>query len=958
MSNTPAAPSTDSWLTEMSTFYGDTRKADFAREKSTIKKYLAALATELLGRYSLARPIAVGGTGIVFLGKDDHLSQEVVIKFNRPNIPSLEASMVTKETRILPGLTHHNIINVLHIGSKRFPPATNKSQTDCPDLTYIVEPFIKGSAQFFTHSQDEPEKNKTWLWRQITQLEAQLPDPRYDAGQTIAGINALLADLGIIFSQWTSALYYLHNCGYVYLDVKPDNVLIAEHTHLTAIDFGSVETIDCGDHSPIDVFFTKRYAHPVLLHRQVEKASSNRVRGGIKRSELAIPFDYYALGICLLEALHEVASIRPHVVPQLPLFRSLHFLATRLLDGQNRSQPPVTFKHAPQIFPGLEAKHYTGLKYDNLNDVERDLRKERGGWNIEDHVPELATYSKHIVRLVPGFNTVQTERLRGVLEHPLVGRLKFVSQLGLVSLVYPTADHARYDHVLGTYTYVTNYIRYLFNDLGNPIFRNLVGIEDLHAVLLASLLHDLGQYPLAHDLEEVHPGIFKHTRIGLSLLEDTTTDRRGRTLKTIIEDSQNGWDVRVESLRRILTAHSRNEDLVEQVEPRSFKYDVLSAIIDGPVDADKADYIVRDSARCELPYGQQLDLERFFRVLTVAIIPDETLQRRVTLGVYDKGIASAHAFGQARYQLLATVYWHHTSRIAKAMLQYATAMGLPPEVFWSSSRRGSALEAQIREKLVVFVKALVPPFEIGREAGQPDDRPLSPLDMMGEPSESVVAELPLADIQEPHAASEMCGEAMWYTGVAWTDWLMLRWIANLPQADQKSRNLITGIQSRQLYKRVATLNRGGTHESVIGKLDGLDWPKCIALCENLHRRVQERLEQDWGDLQTRSLLKQDEFSALCEHNLLILVDVPRPSNKVGYERPLGVVPELKERSYHQDARLATEDKRWKKTMQSMIEAIAPVRILCHPQVANLVSLAYEQSEHSLVKELEGVIAEV
>ena len=251
----------------------------------------------------------------------------------------------------------------------------------------------------------------------------------------------------------------------------------------------------------------------------------------------------------------------------MPLYRSLHFLATRLLDGENSTrQPERNFRHASQVFPGLREEDYEHLRYHSLDDTHRDLEKELGRWSLEDRLPELASYSKDMVRVVPGYNTVLTPRLRKVIEHPLVACLKYVTQLGLVSLVYPTADHSRYDHSLGSYTYTTYYVKSLFNDLGNPLFRNLVGTADVKAVLLAALLHDLGQYPLAHDLEEVHGGIFKHTLIGEKLLEDDMEDTHHRTSMQIIEEKQNGWGVSRNALADIRGAHSRSKNIpIEQI---------------------------------------------------------------------------------------------------------------------------------------------------------------------------------------------------------------------------------------------------------------------------------------------------------------------------------------------------------------------------------------------------------
>src|SRR5574341_660288 len=756
--------------------YGDRLSAfsstlAFEDEYPTVQRYFDAIKKRLSDNYRIEKVLAIGGTGIVHVGNHKRFHQPVAIKINRPNLGK-EASMVANEAELLPTLRHPNIISVIDLGTlcdheSRFCEC-NQNPADCdhdskeacedaPKLTYIVEPFISGSKPFFSNRQEDVKS--TWLYHKIAEVTRHIPPvlemgSEDDVSKAAKRITGLLREVAELFSQWVSLLSHVHSShpsaeeGYVYLDVKPANVLVDDHLRLTAIDFGSAEKLDKNDHEPIKVFFTKDYAHEALKELKGEDASSNRVMGGTKRANLKREFDYFALGISMLEILNQIADIRPHVVPQLPLYRSLHFLATRLLDGKNSGRVADNkFPHASQVFPGLVADDYETLHYQTLDDAHRDLEKELGRWSLERQVPELATYSKNIVRLVPGYNTVLTRRLSAVIEHPLVARLKHVTQLGLVSLVYPTAYHSRYDHALGSYTYTTYYVKSLFNDLGNPLFRNLVGTSDIKAVLLAALLHDLGQYPLAHDLEEVHPGIFKHTLIGEKLLEDETKDERGRTLMQIIEDSKNGWGVSSDALADIRGAHSRSksiphldqqanqqESLPEKEDKASLKTNVLAAIIDGQVDADKADYIIRDSLRCELTYGQQLDIERLLRVLTVAIIPDGG-SKRVRLGVYDKGLVSAHAFGQARYELLSTVYWHHTSRIIKAMLQYATAMGLPDKVFDPDPPKAEPKIIEIREQLLEFVKSLHPPFGLMIE---PPHGESEALDLTAQPSESVI----------------------------------------------------------------------------------------------------------------------------------------------------------------------------------------------------------------------------
>lgn len=960
----------DQYLVELVEKYGDRRNAEFKKESAGVWRYFEAVTARLAGTYTIDKVLAVGGTGIVHAGHHTRFKQAVVVKMNRPVIKATGISMVEHEARVLPSLSHPNIIGVLDLGrlcnqsSELLDDAGSlepcERPEDCdhsPKLTYIVEPYIEGSKPFFTHVADDIPKS--WLYEKVMELRQNMPAALElgkgdDSGQAAGLVTSLLNDIASLFSQWVSVLAVLGKQNYIYIDVKPENVLVDGHLHLTSIDYGSLEEMDPEDNSSVEVIFTDQYAHPDLRKHKTHNSSPNRVVGGPKRSDLRAAFDYYALGMSMLEILNAIAKVRPHVVPQMPLYRSLHFLATRLLDGRNAlREGEVLYPYAPKIFPSLREEDYKKLGYENLDDVLRDLDKERGRWNLEQRVPELAAYSKDIVRVVPGYNTVLTPRLKGVIEHPLVARLKHVTQLGLVSLVYPTADHARYDHSLGSYTYTTYYVKSLFNDLGNPLFRNLVAAEDINAVLLAALLHDLGQYPLAHDLEEVHEGIFKHLKIGMALLEDPMPDQRGRTLLEIIEGRQNGWGVTADELRQILGFHFKDRPLADDNEEVSLKTSVLAAIVNGQIDADKADYIIRDTVRCELPYGAQLDLERLLRVLTVAVLPDDNPKRRVALGVYDKGLVSAHAFGQARYELLSTVYWHHTARIIKAMLQYATAMGLPNAAFSKDEVVSNPIVEQLHERLLNFVKLLVPPFVFpAEETPETVAVHVVGLDMVAEPPEEVIDAIP--DDKGTDNGNDKCTD--WYPGIAWTDWLMLRWIADLPDASAQSHNLIRGIQKRILYKRVVTYSHDGQYADLFESLVELkDWPERLKLCAKLHESVHERLRRDWRRLNTATTMNESDFEMLCASHLLILVDIPNTPRKIGYDRPLGVVPELKEKSYQQDARQAHEDKSWRKIMTEMIQGIAPVRVLCHPDVRNLIGSIYDPVELEMETLLDGIL---
>ncbi len=597
-----------------------------------------------------------------------------------------------------------------------------------------------------------------------------------------------------------------------------------------------------------------------------------------------------------------------------------------------------------ETFGGLQTSDYTTIHYTNLAEVLTDLEKELGSWNPEDKIPELGTYAKSVVRVVPEINTVITPRLRKLLEHPLLARLKMITQLGLVTLVYPTADHSRYDHVLGAYTYTASYVKSLFHDSQNPLFRNIVDEKYLRAVLLAALFHDVGQFPLAHDLGEVEPKIFGHSSISIELLSNPTPDKKGNTLAEIIEGTK-WWNVKLDCLRRILKSHSGGSQIGEP-DTRDFKADMLSALIDGPIDADKADYIVRDSDQCRIPYGRQLDIERLLRVITAVPIPEHLrVRHKVTIGVYEKGRASADSFTLARYLLYSSVYWHHTSRIAKCMLQYATTLLLPAIVFTPG---GDEEIRRIRAKLFTFLMNLTPPFEEINEDIR-DSRSFTI-------KETFEGKKPPIDVLKtlPADSRTLTAEKHWYPGISWTDWLMLEWLKTLSN-DSRGIALIEMIQKRELYKRVLTIPRNDHNKKLIGALDTLSWPDKIRLSEKLQINIQKLIEKKAPEIETMSLSCPDDAQKIFSTNLAILVDIPNVK-RITAERPLIYMPELERKTYYHPSTLPAEAESLSKAQDILMESISPVRILCHPDLRQWLHYCVKQSK--LLEIIDSVLEEL
>src|SRR6185295_9118658 len=103
-------------------------------------------------------------------------------------------------------------------------------------------------------------------------------------------------------------------------------------------------------------------------------------------------------------------------------------------------------------------------------------------------LPELRALDsrKHLVRIPHELDVPLTDRVRQLIDTPEMRRLARISQLGLVSLVYPGACHSRLEHSLGVYRNALVYLKQVASD---ERFAAVIRPEDGETFLVAALLH-------------------------------------------------------------------------------------------------------------------------------------------------------------------------------------------------------------------------------------------------------------------------------------------------------------------------------------------------------------------------------------------------------------------------------------------------------------------------------------
>ena len=258
-------------------------------------------------------------------------------------------------------------------------------------------------------------------------------------------------------------------------------------------------------------------------------------------------------------------------------------------------------------------------------------------------IPEIAGLDSRrgMVRIPPQLDVPLTGRVRAILDSAEFHRLTRISQLGLVSMVYPAAIHTRFEHSLGVYRLALMYLRQL---AGDQRFAAAVRPDDAQTFIAAALLHDLGHWPFCHPMEDLHlPSVPRHEMFANSfLLEGEIAD--------VLREQ---WNVNPRDVVMLLSE-----------KPRGVAAGILASMLSGPVDIDKMDYLDRDSLHAGVPYGRHFDQSRLIGSLCLNEAGDG-------LAVTDKGKTAAELMVFARYVMFSEVYWHHGVRSATAMLQRA-----------------------------------------------------------------------------------------------------------------------------------------------------------------------------------------------------------------------------------------------------------------------------------------------
>lgn len=317
----------------------------------------------------------------------------------------------------------------------------------------------------------------------------------------------------------------------------------------------------------------------------------------------------------------------------------------------------------------------------------------------------LGAYDRLIMDPVHGGISLYAHEVQ-VIDHPLFQRLRFICQNDILSLVFPGATHSRFLHSIGTMHTGGRMFRTMvaahLADRGRKgqsdlSVESLPALDYVHKVTrLACLLHDCGHSSFSHQFTKAHsihellsqPGRFsqlwQNSSPGAlppsSLLEEPATlehehysVRCAWQILQDIEVSDYGIDP-VDVLGVMETANFEPSDQFRQhadsfwhfisgasptadIDSAALLKKLISLIVSGEIDADRADYMLRDGFHSSVTIGG-FNLDHLLNNLRVGWATDTPW---LGLAITAKGLGALEDFVYSRHQMYRKVYGHKTS---------------------------------------------------------------------------------------------------------------------------------------------------------------------------------------------------------------------------------------------------------------------------------------------------------
>lgn len=450
----------------------------------------------------------------------------------------------------------------------------------------------------------------------------------------------LLIDLIL---QLCRGLGHLHSRDFYHCDIAPKNIFLRgrlPEAELIIGDLGVGRTLpqELGDTADTTIFLagTRAYSPSEV----VERMNTDITLAELRRFQPH--WDIYAAAKTSMELIQQLGG----TPDRRPAW--LDALTVTLSDAMAGKRFTTTDELAKRVHL-LHPAQYTIFEVKELIENERDSKN----W------------------LLPIGGVTTSQRIRALTYHPALLRLKHVPQLMMMSKVYHSGNHTRYEHSLGTYQNARHYLLALLND---DSFLSYFSPELVELALIAALLSNVTRFPLSIVVHEIHssdrslfPEFSRREMYSL-----VNKQYAAPSLEEAISDVFPGLNLL--QLAELLTSgpSSRPDPAIR----------FIHFLLNSSIDARVIDYLRRDSLHLGISKGDPLDLSD--------LLPHIAF-RNGQLVIRSTGLTEVEHIIALRYWLYNRVYWNRPNRTLFAMLKF---------VLWSLHRRVPSFPSHLRERVL------------------------------------------------------------------------------------------------------------------------------------------------------------------------------------------------------------------------------------------------------------------
>jgi hypothetical protein len=255
-----------------------------------------------------------------------------------------------------------------------------------------------------------------------------------------------------------------------------------------------------------------------------------------------------------------------------------------------------------------------------------------------------------------------------LITSPIFQRLQGIKQTGPLHLVFPGAVHTRYSHSLGVFHIVKKMILHLKSRMGKKGENYFGGEREVGELKFAALLHDIGHLPISHCGERALTAAYESKRtekykqqgakkrvdpkqiswtnlFGDKYLSSSTQLHECLSVETVLKDKEIGKVLQE-------TKYPPNKENIARIIVGKHQNQRLNTLLHSELDADRLDYLLRDSYFTGVDYGK-IDLDY---IISRLIMPTEKdLEGEAFLCVEDKGLHTVEHYILSKFFLTTQV---------------------------------------------------------------------------------------------------------------------------------------------------------------------------------------------------------------------------------------------------------------------------------------------------------------